>query len=61
MKPIKLVFQGINSFSDRTEIDFERLLDDGLFGIFGKTGSGNQQFLIVYYMRFFQRRRDLKR
>ena len=45
MKPIKLVFQGINSFSDRTEIDFERLLDDGLFGIFGKTGSGKSTIL----------------
>ena len=45
MKPVKLIFQGFNSFSERTEIDFERLLNCGLFGIFGKTGSGKSTIL----------------
>ncbi len=45
MKPVSLVFCGINSFSERAEIDFSRLLDTGLFGIFGDTGSGKSTIL----------------
>lgn len=45
MKPIKLVFCGINSFSERTEINFEKLTANGLFGIFGETGSGKSTIL----------------
>ena len=35
MKPLKLKFKGINSFSEQTEIDFEKLTRNGIFGIFG--------------------------
>ena len=35
MKPVHLEFCGINSFSERAEIDFRSLLEFGLFGIFG--------------------------
>ncbi|MDE6597021.1 MAG: SMC family ATPase, partial [Clostridia bacterium] len=45
MKPIKLQFKGINSFSEQTEIDFEKLTRNGIFGIFGDTGSGKSTIL----------------
>ncbi|MBO5328345.1 MAG: SMC family ATPase [Clostridia bacterium] len=45
MKPLKLKFKGINSFSDETEIDFAQLTKNGIFGIFGDTGSGKSTIL----------------
>lgn len=45
MKPIKLKFNGVNSFSSATTIDFEKLTAGGLFGIFGDTGSGKSTIL----------------
>lgn len=45
MRPSKLVFNGINSFSERTQIDFDNLTANGLFGIFGETGSGKSTIL----------------
>ncbi|KAB3525729.1 AAA family ATPase [Alkaliphilus serpentinus] len=45
MKPIKLKLRGLNSFMDNQEVDFERLTDKGLFGIFGPTGSGKSTIL----------------
>lgn len=45
MKPVKLEFEGINSFSEHTIIDFENLVKNGLFGIFGDTGSGKSTIL----------------
>lgn len=45
MKPIKLQFKGINSFSEQTEIDFDKLTKNGIFGIFGDTGSGKSTIL----------------
>lgn len=45
MKPVKLEFQGINSFSEHTIIDFEKLTKSGIFGIFGDTGSGKSTIL----------------
>ena len=50
MKPVRLEFCGINSFSEPAVIDFSRLTDYGLFGIFGDTGSGKSTILdcIVY-------------
>lgn len=44
MKPIKLVIDGLNSFETRQELDFSAL-GDGVFGIFGKTGSGKSTIL----------------
>ncbi len=40
MRPIKLRFNGINSYSVEQEIDFESLTKHKVFGIVGKTGSG---------------------
>ena len=45
MKPLKLQFSGINSFSEHTIIDFESLTRSGIFGIFGDTGSGKSTIL----------------
>lgn len=45
MKPLKLEFKGINSFSEYTVIDFEALTKTGIFGIFGDTGSGKSTIL----------------
>ena len=45
MKPTYLSLCGINSFSERAEIDFEKLLEFGIFGIFGDTGSGKSTIL----------------
>lgn len=45
MKPVKLEFCGLNSFSERASIDFEPLLQSGIFGIFGETGSGKSTIL----------------
>ena len=45
MKPIYLEFCGINSFSEKAQIDFKALLSGGVFGIFGDTGSGKSTIL----------------
>ncbi len=45
MRPLKLEFEGINSFSEHTIIDFESLIKSGIFGIFGDTGSGKSTIL----------------
>lgn len=45
MKPKNLEFCGINSFSERAQIDFTALTEYGIFGIFGDTGSGKSTVL----------------
>lgn len=45
MKPLKLRIKGLNSFIEQQEIDFGRLTEKGLFGIFGPTGSGKSTIL----------------
>lgn len=45
MKPIKLIFSGLNSYRTQQVVDFETLGADGLFGIFGPTGSGKSSIL----------------
>ncbi len=45
MKPIYLEFCGVNSFSERAQIDFGRLLSGGIFGVFGDTGAGKSTIL----------------
>lgn len=45
MKPVSLEFCGINSFSEPQKINFEELLQYGIFGIFGDTGSGKSSIL----------------
>ncbi len=45
MKPIRLEVKGLNSFIDKQVVDFEKLTECGLFGIFGPTGSGKSTVL----------------
>ena len=45
MKPIRLEIKGLNSFIEKQVIDFEKLTERGLFGIFGPTGSGKSTIL----------------
>lgn len=45
MIPLKLTIEGLYSYRERQEIDFENLGNAGLFGIFGATGSGKSSIL----------------
>lgn len=45
MKPIRLSIKGLNSFIEEQVIDFESLIEHGLFGVFGPTGSGKSTIL----------------
>lgn len=45
VKPIKLQVKGLNSFIDKQVVDFQKLTERGLFGIFGPTGSGKSTIL----------------
>lgn len=45
MIPIKLTFEGVYSYRKRQTIDFTKLIDAGLFGVFGKVGSGKSSVL----------------
>ncbi|MCC0644503.1 MULTISPECIES: AAA family ATPase [unclassified Clostridioides] len=45
MRPIRLELTGLNSYIDKQVIDFEKLIERGLFGIFGTTGSGKSTIL----------------
>ncbi|ALS27288.1 subunit C of exonuclease SbcCD [Paenibacillus sp. 32O-W] len=45
MKPIRLKLAGLQSYREAQEIDFERLCEGGVFGIFGPTGSGKSSIL----------------
>ncbi len=45
MIPVKLTLQGLYSYREKQEIDFTRLTQAGLFGIFGSVGSGKSSIL----------------
>ena len=45
MIPISLTLEGLYSYQDRQTIAFDTLIDAGLFGIFGKVGSGKSSLL----------------
>lgn len=45
MRPIWMKIKGLNSFLEAQEIDFGQLTSQGLFGIFGPTGSGKSSIL----------------
>lgn len=45
MIPIELTIEGLYSYQKRQTIDFRKLTDAGLFGIFGTVGSGKSSIL----------------
>lgn len=45
MRPRYLEIEGLQSFKDLQSIDFDKLSETGLFGIFGPTGSGKSTIL----------------
>ena len=45
MIPVKLILQGLYSYQKREEIDFRKLTESHLFGIFGPVGSGKSSIL----------------
>ena len=54
MKPIKLTIQAFQSYLDKTEIDFTKLGDKGLFLVDGETGAGKSTiFQAIYYALYF--------
>ena len=53
MRPIKLKISGLNSFREEEVIDFSQLIEKGLFGIFGPTGSGKSSILDAITMALY--------
>src|SRR5690606_12104884 len=45
MLPLYLSIEGLYSYQDKQEIDFTQVTEAGLFGIFGKVGSGKSTIL----------------
>lgn len=45
MIPVKLTIQGLYSYQEKQTIDFTRLTEANLFGIFGSVGSGKSSIL----------------
>ena len=45
MRPIKLKISGLNSYIETQTIEFDKLTERGLFGIFGPTGCGKSTIL----------------
>ncbi|MDD4778457.1 MAG: AAA family ATPase [Fermentimonas sp.] len=45
MIPVELTIEGLYSYQKRQTIDFRKLTDAGLFGIFGSVGSGKSSIL----------------
>ena len=45
MKPLYLEIEGVKSVAEKQTIDFEKVSKSGIFGVFGKTGSGKTTIL----------------
>lgn len=53
MRPINLKLKGINSYVSEQVVDFEKLSQLNLFGIFGETGSGKTTILDAIVMALY--------
>lgn len=53
MKPERLEFFGVKSYVDKTVVQFDKLLQNGLFGIFGNTGSGKSTILDCIFLALY--------
>ena len=45
MRPLLLEIEGLQSYKEKQVINFEKLCENGLFGIFGETGSGKSTLI----------------
>jgi len=55
LKPVSLKIAGLHSFREPQTVDFARLCEAGLFGIFGPTGSGKSTILDALTLALFGR------
>ncbi|MBP5177520.1 MAG: SMC family ATPase [Clostridia bacterium] len=55
MRPERLEFCGLKSYSEKAVVDFTRLTADGLFGVFGDTGSGKSTILDAMFYALYGR------
>lgn len=55
MKPTSLRLKGLNSFLEEEYVDFSRLTELGIFGIFGPTGSGKSSILDAITLALYGR------
>ena len=55
MRPVELVFKGINSYTEEARIDFKKLHKSGIFGIFGETGAGKTTILDAITIALYSR------
>lgn len=55
MKPIAIEFSGLKSYVEKASVDFEALSKSGLFGIFGRTGSGKSTILDAIFLSLYGR------
>ena len=56
MIPEKLTIEGLYSYREKQEIDFARLTEAGLFGIFGMVGSGKSSILEAITFALYESR-----
>lgn len=55
MRPIELRLRGLHSFREQQVLDFRRVTDAGVFGIFGPTGSGKSTVLDAITLALYGR------
>jgi len=55
MIPLRLSLQGVFSYRTRQELEFGRLLEGGLFGVLGPTGSGKSALLEAIILALYGR------
>lgn len=53
MIPRRLIIKGLYSYQEQQEIDFSRLLQSRIFGIFGSTGSGKSSLVEAISMALY--------
>lgn len=58
MRPIRLKISGLNSYIETQTIDFEKLTERGLFGIFGPTGCGKSTILDAIILSLYGHNRQ---